>query len=492
MKKIVLLAFVLLSLCVASLPELQMAHASPYTSIDVDTAYNMITNGSYPDLVALDVRTKNEYDSGHIYGAVWIPVTELAVRIGELAGHENHEIIVYCASGGRSVTASGILDSNNFTKVYNMLLGISAWQSAGYPVWIATVHNVNTTFNYDTIQSAIDAARAEDTILVDAGTYYEHVVVNKPISLIGENKSTTVIDGNGTGNVIDIPTYNAHVTGFTIRNGTNGIFQNMSDYNIISGNIVTDNQNGIQLYSDCLGCNPARDNIIRNNIIKNNGVGMYLEGAVVNRIYHNNFINNTLQVYTYDSLNIWTDGYPSGGNYWSDYTDVDLNSGPGQNEAGSDGIGDFPHMLDGDNKDSWPLMGMFSDFSVAHEEETYDVHYSSNSEISAIEFDPVDNVIRFNVAGPNGTDGFCRICIPHDLMKPPYNVTIDDGQTDVLSYNEYSYDNVTCIYFTYQHSTHKVEIIPEFPTSMSMLLMLITLTVAISIYKRRPLKTPIH
>ena len=102
MKKIVLLAFVLLSLCVASLPELQMAHASPYTSIDVDTTHDMITNGSYPDLVVLDVRTKSEYDSGHIYGAVWIPHTELETRIDELAGHKNHEIIAYCRSGFRS------------------------------------------------------------------------------------------------------------------------------------------------------------------------------------------------------------------------------------------------------------------------------------------------------------------------------------------------------------------------------------------------------
>ena len=147
-KKAVLLAFVsvflstTLSLCVVGLLELHMAYASPYTSIDVDTAYNMITNGSYPDLVVLDVRTKSEYNSGHIHGAVCIPVSELEARALELAGHENHEIIVYCRSGVRSVTASLILDSHNFTKVYNMLGGIQAWQSAGYPVSMVTVHDI--------------------------------------------------------------------------------------------------------------------------------------------------------------------------------------------------------------------------------------------------------------------------------------------------------------------------------------------------------------
>jgi rhodanese-related sulfurtransferase len=105
---------------------LRFVGASPYTNVDVDTAYNMITNGSYPDLIVLDVRTKSEYDSGHIFGTTWIPVAELESRIGELATHKEHEIIVYCLSGGRSVTASNILDSNNFTKVYNMLEGITA------------------------------------------------------------------------------------------------------------------------------------------------------------------------------------------------------------------------------------------------------------------------------------------------------------------------------------------------------------------------------
>ena len=98
-----------------------------------------ITNGcACAPTIVLDVRTQSEYESGHIHGAVWIPVTELEARIGELTGHEDHEIIVYCKSGVRSVTASSILESNNFTKVYNMLGGIQAWQSAGYPVWNAT------------------------------------------------------------------------------------------------------------------------------------------------------------------------------------------------------------------------------------------------------------------------------------------------------------------------------------------------------------------
>lgn len=110
--------------------------AEPYTDIDVHQAYNMITSGSYPNLLILDVRTENEFDEMHIANAILIPHTELEERINELAGHENHEVIIYCNSGYRSTIASQILDNHGFTKVYNMVGGITAWTDADYPVRI--------------------------------------------------------------------------------------------------------------------------------------------------------------------------------------------------------------------------------------------------------------------------------------------------------------------------------------------------------------------
>jgi len=61
-------------------------------------------------------------------------------------------------------------------------------------------------------------------------------------------------------------------------------------------------------------------------------------------------------VFSYASTNIWDDGYPSGGNYWSDYNGTDLFSGPYQNITGSDGIGDTPYVIDENNRDRYPLM----------------------------------------------------------------------------------------------------------------------------------------
>jgi len=82
------------------------------------------------------------------------------------------------------------------------------------------VHNIDSGKNFSTIQEAINDDETLDghTILVDAGMYYENVVVNKSISLIGEDRSTTIIDGNKTGNVVRVITEDVCLRNFAIRN----------------------------------------------------------------------------------------------------------------------------------------------------------------------------------------------------------------------------------------------------------------------------------
>ncbi len=104
------------------------------TNIDVETAYSMINNiTGFPNLLILDVRDQSEYDAGHINNSVLIPDGDLESRLDELEEYKDSEIIVHCRSGSRSRTASTILATNGFSKVYNMLGGFNAWTAAGYP-----------------------------------------------------------------------------------------------------------------------------------------------------------------------------------------------------------------------------------------------------------------------------------------------------------------------------------------------------------------------
>lgn len=326
-KLVLIMALIAVTAMLTVIPNLRKISASPYVNIDVETAYDMITNGSYPDLVVLDVRTQSEYDSGHIYGAVWIPHTELEARISELAGHEDHEIIVYCRSGVRSVNASETLESVNFTKVYNMLGGILSWEAGGHSVWIATVHNLNTTFNYDTIQAAIDAPQTlyGHAIFVEEGTYYEHVVLNKSLSLIGEDKLTTIIDGNYTGNVIRIIASNVKITGLTVQNSHQehpycGIhIGELTADNNISHNFIKDSFYAIGLWHSsnntiCQNEMTRSDfgislNTSFNNIISRNNVTHNLRGVVLkyscsnNTVSGNNIGLNDFGVWFYRSSN---------------------------------------------------------------------------------------------------------------------------------------------------------------------------------------------
>jgi parallel beta-helix repeat protein len=351
---------------------------SAHTNVDVNTAHSMIYDGAYPNLVILDVRTKTEYDSGHIYRAVLIPVADLPTRIGELASHKYDPILVYCGSGGRSQTASVTLDSNGFTEVYNMLGGITAWKSAGYPTWISTVHDVNTTFNYDTIQQAIDSALTVNgnTIYVDNGTYREHVVVNKSLSIIGEDSRNTVIDGNGTGTAVSVEANNVTVESFTIRNSSeSGVRLTGGNYAQIQRNNITSNYCGVNVSSSynvifnndvsrnqyCgVSITSGGNTILENNITSNN-YGVCVNSSQTsggNVIYHNN-LNNTHQAVTNQAAGLWNDEYTSGGNYWSDYNGTDIFSGVSQTQSGSDGVGDTAYTIDANNTDLYPLTRPF-------------------------------------------------------------------------------------------------------------------------------------
>ena len=223
--------------------------------------------------------------------------------------------------------------------------------------------------------------------------------------------------------------------------------------------------------------------------------GVWLYSSSNNSFYHNNFINNTLQVqFGNPCTEFWDDGYPSAGNYWSSYTGIDLFSGSGQNQSGSDGIGDTSYSMATNNRDNYPLMAPFHTFTAGiWNSTTYYVDIVSNSTLANFSFNATSKTITFSVEDQNETIGFCRVAIPTSLLScgssggwiVMVNGTLMGNRTVNVS------GNYTYIYFSYTHSTHQVTItgtnaVPEFPSAMALtLILVITLFATILLARKR-------
>jgi parallel beta-helix repeat protein len=157
------------------------------------------------------------------------------------------------------------------------------------------------------------------------------------------------------------------LSGNNIANGSwwGIIFEGAGGEHIVSMNNITNNAYGVRdpssstFYNNNIvnnglhsGMQVAGNNIFYNNNIVNNDISV---GGNNNIFFHNNIINSVTSVRS-GYANVWNDGYPSGGNYWSNYTGLDLYNGPYQNETGSDGIGDTNYTIDANNTDRYPFM----------------------------------------------------------------------------------------------------------------------------------------
>jgi rhodanese-related sulfurtransferase len=81
--------------------------------------------------VIVDVREEDEWNAGHIAGAVHIPLKQLETRLPELQQYKDKTIITQCRGGKRSAEALEVLKSAGFTNVYSMDGGIMAWSKDG-------------------------------------------------------------------------------------------------------------------------------------------------------------------------------------------------------------------------------------------------------------------------------------------------------------------------------------------------------------------------
>ncbi|UCE73179.1 MAG: right-handed parallel beta-helix repeat-containing protein, partial [Methanomassiliicoccales archaeon] len=196
---------------------------------------------------------------------------------------------------------------------------------------------------------------------------------------LGFSSNNYILNNDVSTNWYDICAINSnknYINDNTASNGIYGIRLSNSHGNNIAGNIISDN------YVEGIYYTNSHENIIMDNYISNNGhlpwpedfgeepwlegswgredAGITLEGSSNNWIYYNELVDNIIQAQDNRHDNLWDNGYPFGGNYWSDYYGVDNFKGPNQDIPGSDGIGDTPYVIDSNSRDKYPLMGPYS------------------------------------------------------------------------------------------------------------------------------------
>ena len=414
--------------------------------------------------------------------------------------------------------------------------------------------------DYPTLSDAIGNASQGDTIYVKDGIYCENPVIDKSISIIGEDSKNTIVVGNGGApgdNVFTIMANDVKISGFTIESKSYsnssyyasgisigaGTFNSItigeetvpsnsvggdnctiignnivnaawgivccgggkSDLTISQNNITANTQGGISLYGGsskiiykntiCNNTNGAgvvltgyldqiSDNIIsgnmrgielgssntiicRNNITENrvngiyvqassnsivansiadNLVGIYMAPNFItssNKIYSNNFINNSQNVFTGSGYNIqsWDNGYPVGGNYWSNYTGSDVKIGTNQNQPESDGIGDTPFIVGINNTDSYPLMSPFAISTLeAVPTPILPAYVSLNHLIAQWNFGEIQpNLVILDSTGKNAAIVGCET----DLSYTPVIVKGKFGSALNFTDNQYLFVNVS-------------------------------------------------
>jgi parallel beta-helix repeat protein len=243
--------------------------------------------------------------------------------------------------------------------------------------------------DYTSIKDAINNASKGDTIFVFNGYYEGYFSINKSLTLQGENKNNTIIDGSNyfpnSTSLIKITADNVTLKGFNIQNSKRDIgmiiddssppfsyydygigIEIISDYNKISDNIIQKSEG----YAILL--NKSKYTTITNNKITNNKeVSIYLKNSSKNQIYINNitnnqrgiifhiksteniiylnnFINNSYYQAYDESNNSFYNTNIKKGNYWNDYNGIDSND---------DGIGDTPYEIPGGiSIDIYPLL----------------------------------------------------------------------------------------------------------------------------------------
>jgi parallel beta-helix repeat protein len=301
--------------------------SAPISSVD-NVTYTLTGNISYPTYSGIIVERNNTVIDGNGY---------------TLQGPDSSESV----SGTELSSTCNVTVENANIKYF--------W----YGVWLSGSSN-NTVYGNnmaaDTFGVELDSSSNNNMV-------YGNNVTNSNGVELDSSSNNTVCANNMTGCGVELESCSNNVvwrndiTSDIYDNG--GVELRGSSNNTVSENIITNNTIGVELGA-------SSNNTFSENTIANNYIGIDLEPVAPthyvqiiyswgNLIYHNNFINNTLQALG-GLQNVWDNGYPSGGNYWSDYR----TKYPNAAEIGSSGIWNASYVIDANNTDSYPLMNQIT------------------------------------------------------------------------------------------------------------------------------------
>ncbi|MFQ6107231.1 MAG: NosD domain-containing protein [Thermoplasmata archaeon] len=304
----------------------------------IDNAFSASELGIYVEFSLGNTFHGNEMvDTGLIFWASWATVEYYNTHTISTSNTVNGKPVHYWkdADGGRIPSGAGQVILANCTNV--------------------TVENQNVSHSTVGIQLGFSSNNtiANNTASHGGvGIFLEH---SRDNLIVNNTANHNIRPGTGTwfGLYMRFSDNNT-LTRNTASDNMYGIVIHDSSGNTVSNNTVSKNSQGITLWY-------STGTVVFENALSSNGVGVYSDFGV-NRIFHNSFTDNTEQARQNGGAGIWDDGYPSGGNYWSDYNGTDNYSGPNQDQPGPDGIGDTPYPIDAGGQDNYPLMEYVDSF----------------------------------------------------------------------------------------------------------------------------------
>ena len=381
--------------------------------------------------------------------------------------------------------------------------------------------NVIIVTEEDNLQEKINNAQQGDIIYLKKGNYTQYrIMVNKSLTIVGEDPEKTIISGNNQEDatvILDVLaddviiknlTFTGAASGYPPGGGRALILANVKNvtiqdciiyacpYGIEISNSSNNNimRNNITQTSYAISfAGGSQSNIVAYNNIYNNSVGISFAGLndINNKIYNNNFIDNINNIGGLWGNNSWYFDYTVGGNYWSDYNGADVFSGVYQNETGSDGIGDEPYQYQDQDLDRYPYMRKIHCFEALKTDNFgYFVIVSTNStQISNFTFKAEQKSISFTVS--QSSPAYCRIIIPNKLLHAETNEWIITADSEkVNDYTARSNQEFTALFFTYPPETNQITIkgttaIPELTPILTLILITISAIILVMIIKNQ-------